>query len=172
MSKDNDLLKIELQLLGALKTEKDPNQLTNIDSINGEIFIDIELFYEQKFYLAFYNIPKLLIDMSDPRKNLTIQSVSYTADIFDLIFPTLLNLFESPKTSVNSFIYLFRKLSFFLSRGELVKKFLPILLNVLNIVDLNETIEIDLASCSSEEKYQFCKLFQFTFINEVRIILE
>lgn len=175
MSKDHDLLKIELQLLRALKTDRDSSQQTNInkhsiDCVNGEIFIDIELFFEQKFYLAFYNIPKLLIEMSDPRKNLTIQSLSFTADLFDLIFPTLLRLFESPKTCVNSFLYLFRKLSFFLSRGELVKKFLPILLNMLNIVDLDETIEIDLASSSNEEKYQFCKLFQYTFINEVRII--
>jgi hypothetical protein len=126
--------------------------------------------HEQKFYLALYSLPHLMIEMSDPRKNITTQAILFGADSFDLIFPYLLDLFENPKTCVNSFLYLFNKLPKFVSRNELAKKFLPILLHVLNIVDLNQTIGIDLNANKDEEKLKFCKLFEYTFINELRII--
>ncbi len=134
-----DLLRTELQLLKVL------NQNTGSDTSttkcqNDELLIKVEFFHEQKFFLALYNLPELMVLMSDPRKNLTAQSILFTADSFDLIFPHLISFFESPKTCVDAFLYLFNKLSFFLSRTEMIKKFLPILLHVLNVVDLNETI--------------------------------
>lgn len=161
------MVKVELQLLKFLnKSNKRDTQLEGQE----ELELQPDLFYEQKFYLALYNLPKLMIEMSDPRKNLTTQAILYTSDSFDLIFPYLLSYFEHPKTCVNSFLYLFSKISVFISRTELVKKFLPILLDVLNIVDLNETLGIDLNQANNEEKSRFCQLFQYKFINELRII--
>jgi hypothetical protein len=160
-----DLVKVELQLLKLLNKSRDLQS-----EQQEELDLSPDLFYEQKLYLALYNLPKLMIEMSDPRKNLTTQAILYTSDSFDLIAPYLLSYFENPKTCVNSFLYLFSKIAVFLSRGELVKKFLPILLDVLNIVDLNETLGIDLNQCNNEDKSRFCQLFQYTFINELRII--
>jgi hypothetical protein len=107
--------------------------------------------------------------MSDPKKNQLAQSICFTSDSkFELILPYLLNLFENPNTCVNSFLFLFNKLAKFMSHIELSKKFLPLIIQVLNVVDLKQTMGIDLER--DDEKLRFCKLFEFTFINELRII--
>ena len=107
--------------------------------------------------------------MSDPKKNQLAQSICFTSDSkFELIFPYLLNLFENPNTCINSFLFLYNKLAKFMSQIELSKKFLPLIIQVLNVVDLEQTMGINLER--DEEKLRFCKLFEFTFINELRII--
>lgn len=130
--------------------------------------IKIDLIFEQKFYLALLYLPKLMFDMSDPKKNHLAQSICAVNDSFELIIQYLVNLFENPHTCVNSFLFLFSKLSKFLSIQELTKKILPIILHVLNVVDLSETLGIDLAK--DDEKIKFCKLFDYGFMNELRII--
>ena len=134
-----DLLRAELQLLKALN-QNSGTQTPNTMTQNDELLIKAEFFSEQKFFLALYSLPELMVLMSDPRKNLTAQSILFTADSFDLILPHLVSFFESPRTCVDAFLYLFNKLSLFLSRTEMNKRLLPILLHVLNVVDLNETL--------------------------------
>ena len=131
--------------------------------------IKIEMIYEQKFYLSLFYIPNLMFNMSNPKKNQLAQSICTTTnETFELILPYLISLFEDPNTCVNSFLFLFNKLAKFLSKNELSKRFLPQILHVLNVVDLNETIGIDLNN-KDDEKMNFCKLFDFPFINELRI---
>lgn len=130
--------------------------------------ISNEQLHEQKFYLALLYLPKLMFDMSDPKKNFLSQSICVGNESYELIYQYLINLFENPNTCVNSFLFLFNKLSKFLSKNEIQKRFLPILLSVLNIVDLNETMGIDFQR--DDDKIKFCKLFDYTFINELRII--
>jgi hypothetical protein len=137
-------------------------------ALDSDSQIKLENIYEQKFYIALLYLPNLLFDMSDPRKNQLAQSICIGNDSFDLILPYVINLFENPNTCVNSFLCLFNKLSKFLSRNELTKRVLPILIQVLNVVDLSETIGIDLNK--DEEKFKYCKLFDYVFINELRII--
>ena len=149
-------------------SEPNESYQSNEDEISNLNLIKIDTLYEQKFYLGLLYIPSLMFDMSDPKKNQLAQSICYITDSFELIIPYLLNLFENPNTCVNSFLFLFNKLSRFMSQAELNKKFLPIIIQVLNVVDLSETIGIDLAK--DEEKVKFCKLFDFSFINELRII--
>lgn len=130
--------------------------------------ISIEQLHEQKFYLALLYLPKLMFDMSDPKKNFLSQSICVGNESYELIIQYLINLFENPNTCVNSFLFLFNKLTKFLSKNEIQKRFLPVLLSVLNIVDLNETMGIDFRR--DDDKVKFCKLFDYTFINELRII--
>jgi hypothetical protein len=130
--------------------------------------VRLDSLHEQKFYIGSCYIPALMIDMSDPKKNQLIHSIAFTNDCFDLILPRIMGLFENPFTSLNSFLYLFNKLSRFLSFNELTRRFLPLILHVLNAVDLSETNGIDLSR--EEEKLKLCKIFDYQFINELRII--
>lgn len=107
--------------------------------------------------------------MTDPRKCQLAQSICIGNDSLDLILPYILNLFANPKTCVNSFLHLFNKLAKFISRSELQKRFLPIIIHALNVVDLNETVGIDLSK-DDDTKLKFCKLFDYVFMNELRII--
>ena len=128
----------------------------------------LDSLYEQKFYLGLLHIPSLMFDISDPKKNQLSQSICATNDLFELILPYILNLFKNPNTCINSLLYLFEKIARFFSQAELTKKFLPIILQVLNVVDLKETLGIDLLR--EDDKYKFCNLFEFNFINQLRII--
>ncbi len=154
------------------ETEVDKNPIT-LEAMNTMLEpsddIKIELIYEQKFYLSLFYIPNLMFNMSDPKKNQLAQSICMVNnESFELILPYLINLFENPNTCVNSFLFLFNKVAKFLSRSELLKRFLPQIIHVLNVVDLNETIGIDLNN-KDNEKVRFCKLFDFPFMNELRI---
>lgn len=132
-----------------------------------------ETIYEQKFYLSLLHMPSLLYDMTDTKKSqLASSSNSNTDSPLDLVLPQILALFVHPRTCVQSLLHLFAKLAKFIPRGELVKRFLPIVIHVLNVVDLNETLGIDLnePDLDDEVKARFCKLFDYVFINELRII--
>lgn len=121
-----------------------------------------ELIYDQKLYLALLHLPGLLHDMTDQRR-------STSTDSLDLVVLShVLSLFVNPRTFVNALLHLFGKLARFISRSELRKRFLPIVVQVLNVVDLNETLAIDLVD--DEAKSRFCKLFEYGFMNELRII--
>lgn len=132
-----------------------------------------ETIYEQKFYLSLLHMPSLLYDMTDTKKSQLATSSNINTDSpLDLVLPQILALFVHPRTCVQSLLNLFAKLAKFIPRGELVKRFLPIVIHVLNVVDLNETLGIDLnePDLDDEVKARFCKLFDYVFINELRII--
>lgn len=134
-----------------------------------------EIIQDQKFYLALLHLPALLHDMTDPRKCQLAQSVCNPAlatDSLDLVLAHVQSLFTEPRTCVNSLLHLFGKLARFIGRVELLNRFLPIVVQVLNVVDLNETLGIDLTRdlADDETKTRFCKLFDYAFINELRII--
>lgn len=142
---------------------KDANNL-----LVDETSIKIHHIYEQKFYIALLYLSNLLFDMTDPKKNRLPPSICVGNESFDLILPYILSLFQNPNTCVNCFLSLFNKISKFLSKAVLIKKFLPIIIQVLNVIDLNETIGIELNK--DEEKLKYCKLFEYGFVNELRII--
>lgn len=131
-----------------------------------------EMIYDQKFYLALLHLPALLYDMTDTRKCQLAQSVcTSSSDTLDLVLPHVLALFVQPRTCVNALLHLFSKLAKFVSRTELHRRFLPIVVQVLNVVDLNETLGIDLTNDADDDtKARFCKLFDYPFINEMRVI--
>jgi len=114
-------------------------------------------------------MPLLMSQLTQPKQNQFAQSICYShTDSFELIMPFLEELFSNPHTCVDSFLYLFHKLCRYVSRQVLCKKFLPILLQLVNVVDLKETIGLDLTS--DEKKLKFCRLFEFKFMNELKII--
>lgn len=133
-----------------------------------------EIIYDQKFYLALLHLPSLFHDMTDARKCHLAQSVciSTASDSLDLVLSHVLSLFVNPRTCVNSLLHIFGKLARFIGRGELHKRFLSIVVHVLNVVDLNETLGIEISRdfADDEMKTRFCKLFDYGFINELRII--
>lgn len=159
----------------------DPAGNVRSESIFNDVFrneyssdlFKIDTVYEQKFYFSLFYIPNIMFSMSDPKRNQLAQSICMTTssnyDFYELILPYVIDLYEDPATCVNSFIFLFNKLAKFFNKNELLNKLLPILLHVLNVVDLNETVGIDLWSFSDEEKIKFCKLFEYSFMNELRI---
>ena len=159
----------------SVPSDLDSNQSTKKGSentiLNGEESIDEEAFkikalHEKKFSISSFFLQSLMVEMSDPKKNHLAQSICFPSDSFELILPYLIHLFEDPNTCVDALLNLLKKVHRFLSRSEMVKKFLPIILHLMNVVDLGETIELS----SYEKKAKFCKLFDFAFINELRII--
>lgn len=153
--------------------------LSKLEALNNETAttnqLKREIIQDQKFYLALMHLPALLHDMTDPRKCQLAQSVCNPAlatDSLDLVLAHVQSLFTEPRTCVNSLLHLFGKLARFVGRVELLNRFLPIVVQVLNVVDLNETLGIDLTRdlADDETKSRFCKLFDYAFINELRII--
>lgn len=145
----------------------------------------LDFIYDQKFRLALLYLPQLFYDMTDPRKcQLATVQTSYpsssTVSIdslyspLNLILPQTLALFKHRRTCVNSLLHLLVKLSKFMSRVDLNKRILPIVVHVLNVVDLNETLGIDLGRDDDDEtasaRVNFCKLFDYPFMNELRIV--
>ena len=148
------------------------NTINNNNSLESFDFdinsIQIETLYEKKFFISSIYLQSLIVEMSDPRRNYLAQSICFPGDSFELILPYLINMFEEPSSCIDALLKLFKKVYRFFSRGELIKKFLPIILNLLNVVDLDETVGVHLGN--NEKKEKFCNLFEFTFINELRII--
>ena len=133
--------------------------------------IDLTELCDHLNQLSLSYMPQLMTDLSNPKTNQS-QSICYShTDSFELILTYLEDLFSDPRTCIDSFLFLFAKLSRLVSRTLMRKKFLPILLHMLNVVDLYETIGLNLTTnVNEEEKIKFCKLFEFKFINELRII--
>ncbi|CAF0855447.1 unnamed protein product [Brachionus calyciflorus] len=168
MLKQLNLIITQTGFLNLNRNVEDMAFYTSDETPSLDQSISIDLLHEQKFYLALLYLPKLMFDMSDPKKNFLSQSICVGNESYELILQYLVQLFENANTCVNSFLFLFNKLTKFLSRNEMVKRFLPILVCVLNIVDLNETMGIDVRK--DDDKLKFCKLFDYTFLNELRII--
>ena len=146
------------QLNSIVKLKQDESLSSSNDHLNDHL---------NQLSLSF--MPLLMSQLTQPKQNQFSQSICYShTDSFELIMPFLEELFSSPYTCVDSFLYLFHKLYRYVSRQVLRKKFLPILLQLINVVDLNETLGLDLSS--DEKKLKLCRLFEFKFMNELKII--
>jgi hypothetical protein len=141
---------------------------TDTISNSEQNLITIEMLHDQKFIITSFYIQKLLVEMSDPKISQMATSIIFCSDSFELIMPYVLNLFEDPNTCIDSFLFLLNKLSVFISREDLTSRFLPIILHVLNAVDLVDTVSLNLTT--DDDRLKFTKIFDFTFINELRII--
>jgi hypothetical protein len=138
----------------------------------------IETLYEQKFFIALNSIPFILSDMNNIKLNNSQQlnkilNTNSTSNSFELILTYVQNLLENPYTCINSIVYLFNKVAKFLSKNELEKKFLGIIMHLLNVIDLEQTIGLNLDNSKMnkiELKLNLCKLFEYKFINSLRIL--
>jgi hypothetical protein len=102
-----------------------------------------------------------------------ILNTNSTSNSFELILTYVQNLLENPYTCINSIVYLFNKVAKFLSKNELEKKFLGIIMHLLNVIDLEQTIGLNLDNSKMnkiELKLNLCKLFEYKFINSLRIL--
>ena len=165
----------------------------NLTNVNNELVENIELeftndlsvkqliietLYEQKFFIALNSIPFMLSDMNNIKLNNLQQlnkilNTNSTSNSFELILTYVQNLLENPYTCINSIVYLFNKVAKFLSKNELEKKFLGIIMHLLNVIDLEQTIGLNLDNSKMnkiELKLNLCKLFEYKFINSLRIL--
>jgi len=166
----NNLIQNYAQL-NQLQIKQEINSLMKLKQQDQQID-QIEL-NEHLNQLSLSYLPLLMSELSDPKKTQLTQSYcsSYT-DSFELLLPILEHLFSNPYTCIDSFLYFFTRMTRYVSKQIVYKKFLPILLHMLNVVDLNETIGLNIANTNEDDikKHKFLKLFEFKFINELKII--
>ena len=155
--------------LSQQQVRQELNTIIRLKMDQTPTFISVAELNDHLNQLSLSFMPILMQQLTQPKQNQFAQSICHShTDSFELVMPVLEDLFSNSSTCVDSFVYLFHRLYRYVSRSVLRKKFLPILLQLINVVDLNETMGLDLTS--DEKKMKFCRLFEFKFVNELKII--
>ena len=176
----NDIKSINISDLNLMTSETTTIENTELELSNDVAVkqLIIETLYEQKFFIALNRIPYILSDMNNIKLNnlqqfSKILNTNSTSNSYELILTYVQNLLENPYTCINSIVYLFNKVAKFLSKNDLEKKFLSIIMHLLNVIDLEKTIGLNLNNSKMnkiELKLNLCKLFEYKFINMLRIL--
>ena len=176
----NDIKSVNIKELNLANANSDSIENVELELLNDVSVkqLIIETLYEQKFFIALNSIPYILSDMNNIKLNNLQQinkilNTNSTTNSFELILTYVQNLLENPYTCINSIVYLFNKVAKFLSKNELEKKFLAIIMHLLNVIDLEQTIGLNLDNSKMNKidlKLNLCKLFEYKFINSLRIL--
>lgn len=113
--------------------------------------IDPKIIYDYKLYISLTLIPKLISHID-----------KHNGD-YELLLPFINNLLDSSHTCIDTVEFLFGKFAKKLSTVELTKIFMPTILSLLSVTEL-DFIEFD-----EMQRVKLSKLFSFGFLNQLRI---